>query len=295
MFYDTLCLSSGGIYGISYIGALDYLIEEKLINLNNIKNYVGTSVGAFFLFMILIGYSIKDINQIIINLNFSKFETNIKIEGILENYGINDGSKILYMLKFFLKKKFNIDDITFLELYTNHAKNFVVIGTNFSYGHEEVFNYINTPNMSIITAIRISISVPLIFTPVLYNDNYYVDGALTNMFPINHCNQETTLALNLPYSCSNKINNILDVVLNSFKIVAKSISSKNKCINSDNIINIYINKYSSVDLSIKLESKIDLINTGREHTIKHINNSKIHIKVICSNIINDIINTIISH
>jgi predicted acylesterase/phospholipase RssA len=67
MVYDTLCLSSGGVYGIAYIGVIDYLIEEKIIDLDNIKKYVGTSVGALFLFMLIIGYSIKDINDIILD------------------------------------------------------------------------------------------------------------------------------------------------------------------------------------------------------------------------------------
>ena len=293
MNYDTLCLSSGGIYGISYIGALDYLIETKILNLNNIKNFVGTSIGTIFLFFIILNYLIKDINNLIINMNFDKFESELNIENVLKNHGINDGKKIIIMLNFLLKKKFNLDDITFKELYLNYNKNFIIIGTNFSKGSEEVFNYINTPDMSIITAIRISISIPLFFTPVLYNNQYYVDGALTNIFPINHCNQETTIAINLPYSSEYTINNIFDVFLNSLQIVAKSISCKNKCIITDNIINIECNEFSSsCDFKITLEKKIFFINVGRESAIKHINNSNLHIKITCNDILNDIINNI---
>ena len=293
MIYDTLCLSSGGIYGIAYIGALDYLIEEKIIDLNNIKNYVGTSVGVLALFFIIIGYSVKDVNDIIINLNWSKLQTEIKIEEVLGDYGINNGSKMVYMLKFFLKKKLKVNDITFNELFLKYNKNFVVIGTNFSKGEEEVFNYINTPNMSIITAIRISISIPFLFTPVLYNDQYYVDGALTNIFPINHCNQETTISLNLPYPDSYKINNVIDVFLNSLNIIAKSIACKNKCIIYDNIIDITSDEYIFFDLNITLGTKIKLISIGRECAIKHLNNSKLLIKVICRNILDGIIDKIV--
>jgi NTE family protein len=39
--------------------------------------------------------------------------------------------------------------------------------------------------MSVRLAIRISISVPIVFTPVLYNNNYYVDGGVINNFPMN--------------------------------------------------------------------------------------------------------------
>lgn len=295
MFYDTLCLSSGGIYGISFIGAIDYLIEENIINLNNIKNFVGTSVGALFLFLLVIGYSIKDINDIIINFNFNKLQTEINIDEILNNFGINNGSKFCFTIQFFLKKKLNLDDITFNELYQKTNVNFTVIGTNFSKGEEKIFNHINTPNMSILTAVRISISIPIIFTPVLYNNEYYVDGALSNIFPINHCNQETTISINLTYPENYEINNIIDIFLNSLNIIAKTISCKNKYYINDNIINIYNDNSSlvSFNFNVTLEDKIKLIKLGRDSTINHINNSNLHIKIICKNIIDDIINTLL--
>jgi predicted acylesterase/phospholipase RssA len=168
-----------------------------------------------------------------------------------------------------------------------------VIGTNYSKGEEAVFNYNKTPDMSIVTAIRISISVPIIFTPVLYKNEYYIDGALTNTFPINYCNQETTIAINLPYSNSYKIDNIIDILLNSIKIMSKSISCKNECQISDNIINIYNEEFDSFDLNVTLETKIKLFSIGRETIIEHVNKSQKLINLICINVINDIINHII--
>lgn len=295
MVYDTLCLSSGGVYGIAYIGALDYLINEKIIELNNIKNYVGTSVGSLLLFFLIIGYSIKDINDIIINLNFSKLQTEINIVNVLENYGIDNGNKFIYLIKYYLKNKLNIENITFKELYLNYNKNFIVIATNLSSGEESILNYTNTPEMSIITAIRMSISIPIFFTPVLYNEEYYVDGALTNTFPINHCNQETTISINLPYSKYYENNNILDIFLNSFKVICKTVSCKNELKFPDNIINIY-NDNDNIkffNLNITLETKINLINLGRESTLDHVNKSKLLTKIICNNILDEIIDNII--
>ena len=295
MVYDTICLSSGGLYGISFIGALDYLVEEKIIDLNNIKNFVGTSIGSIVLYLIIVGYTIKEINNIIIKLDFSKIQTETNIEYVLKDFGINNGTKIILLLNFFLKKKLNIDDITFNELYVKYKKNFIVIATNLTKGKESIFSYKNTPDMSIITAVRISTSIPIIFTPVLYNNEYYVDGALTNMFPINYCNQETTISLNLPFCDSYTTNNILDVLLNSLKIAAKTISIKNELKILDNIINIYCKSNSSFDLNITLETKIDLINIGRKSAIEHINNSNLHIKILCLDILNIIIDNIITH
>jgi len=295
MNYDTLCLSSGGVYGIAYIGAIDYLIGEKIIELSKIKKYVGTSVGALISYLLIIGYSIKDVNDIIINLNFNKLQTDIDINKILENFGINNGSKFSYMIKFFLKKKLNLDDITFNELYKKTNINFIIIGTNFNKGEEVVFNYINTPDMSILLALRISVSIPIIFTPVLYNNEYYVDGGLSNAFPINHCNEETTISINIICNKEFKINSIIDVFLDSINILTKTIACKHKYYREDNVINIYNDGSvcNFFNLDFTLEDKHKLLDLGREYTIKHINNTNLHIRNICKNILNEIIDTIL--
>ena len=293
MDYDTLCLGSGGMFGISYIGVIDYLIKEEIINLDKIKNYAGTSVGTIILFFIIMGYSMKELNDIVIYFNFNKLDIDCNLDDIFNNYGMNDGIKIIYLLKFFLKKKMNIDDITFIELYEKYNKKFIIIGTNFSKGEETVFNYINTPNLSIITAIRISISIPFIFTPYLYNNEYYVDGGLTNMFPIKHCNQETTIGIRLPYSKTFKLDNVCDIFINTLQIILKSVSCKDNFEFKDNIISIDHNEIAVFNLNITLERKIHLINMGVRFVIEHFNNNKIYIRKICSNVLDEIISSIV--
>ena len=46
------------------------------------------------------------------------------------------------------------------------------------------FDKINTPNMPISKAIRISSGIPWIFEPVLYQGNLYVDGGVLRRMPI---------------------------------------------------------------------------------------------------------------
>ena len=141
----------------------------------------------------------------------------------------------------FIKNKYNKDDLTFEELFKLTKKNLLIIGTNYTTQTEEVFSYDTTPNMSILIALRISISVPILFTPVLYNTYYYVDGCLVNNFPIDHCNIATTLGLNIIFNNNNiknnKIDDIFTLLKNSIKIIMESIN-KHKKINNNNIIKI---------------------------------------------------------
>jgi len=46
------------------------------------------------------------------------------------------------------------------------------------------FDYTNQPNLSVVTAIRMSISYPGYFTAVRYQGDYYVDGGMLDNVPI---------------------------------------------------------------------------------------------------------------
>ena len=82
----------------------------------------------------------------------------------------------------FLKEKYNLEDINFIDHFKLTGKKLTMIGTNFSKACETVFNYETYPLMSVITAIRISCSIPVIFEPVLFEGDYYIDGGLINNF-----------------------------------------------------------------------------------------------------------------
>ena len=192
---DTICMSGGGIKGFSFVGALDYLNNIGYINTKQIKNWVGTSAGSILALLLSIGYSPIEIGDFVISFDFTKMDPDISVENVFIKYGISNGERFEFILKSFLKNKLGIEDINFKNLYQVTNKNLIIIGTNFSKCSEEAFSYEKTPTMSVITAVRISCSIPVFFTPVLYSGSYYVDGGVTNNFPIKYCNKDTTLGL----------------------------------------------------------------------------------------------------
>jgi len=60
----TLCFSGGGIKGFSFLGALEGLIEKKIINLSEIRCFVGTSIGAMLSFLLILGWEIEEMKEI---------------------------------------------------------------------------------------------------------------------------------------------------------------------------------------------------------------------------------------
>ena len=291
MEYDTICMSGAGIKGMAFIGAIDYLNKKKFINIENIKNWAGTSSGSIIAYIFVCGFSISEIENFIIEFDFTKINPDISIDNIFYNHGISDGNRAEFILRSFIQHKFNVDDITFSELYKLTNKNLLIIGTNFTNACEEVFSHNNTPDMSVITAVRISMSLPVFFTPVLYNNCYYVDGSLKNNFPINYCNKYTTIGLyvkNNNDTCTNKISSIVSIILGCSNIIADTINHKDVHL-CDTIIQIDNYKHEMVNFDFTIDTKMKLLKLGQTYAKKFIKDQP---RKICVAIINKIIDNV---
>ena len=255
----NLILSGGSMKGLA-------CIEEYNI-VKSIDNYVGTSIGACVCFCLLIGYTYEELYDVFINLDINKAR-NIQIDNILNfgnTYGVDNGDKIVKILKVFLKKKLQVNSISFNELYKKTHKNITIIGSCLNTTSVEYFNLKNSPNMDVIDALRISISIPLFFTPVIYENKYYVDGALTNNYPIDICvnNNKETLGIVLTsntykYTEINSIDNYLISIINTNFVHQDKEKIKKYY---DVTIDLEI-ECNSFDFSLSTEIKMDIINQG---------------------------------
>ena len=289
-YYDTLCMSGGGIKGFSFVSALKYLYDNHNLDMTKIKTFVGTSMGGILCFFLSLNYTLDELYDFIIKFNFKILEPSINIDNFLLNYGVEQGKKAEIIFINFLKEKYNKTDITFKELYNLTKNKLILIGTNYTKAKEEAFDYINTPELSVITALRITMSIPLVFTPILYNNCYYVDGGIINNFPIKYCNKNTTLGLYIKL-CSD--NNNLDSVFNIFQkcIVMVGDSINEKDINNNDVNIIVIKNIQEtvdvIDFNLDIKKKEELFNLGVQASKEFIENYSYK---ICKNIINDIIN-----
>jgi predicted patatin/cPLA2 family phospholipase len=268
---DTLCLCSGGMKGIVYFGILSYLETNKFINLNNIHTYAGSSVGGLIGFLFSIGYSVNEMIDFTLNFNFASIQTELNCEDIFTNYGICSNHKIVIILEHFLKHKYNIIDITFIDLYKLTGKKLVIIGTNISDSCYEVFDYNNTPDMSVMLALKITSCIPVLFEPILYKNKYYVDGGIGNAFPINYCNINTTLGLYV-ITRNRKIDSIKNVMLSCITIL-QNVPYKER-IEYNNVIKIENIDINFDEFDASKERKQELIDRGINIANDYINNFK---------------------
>ena len=118
-----------------------------------------------------------------------------------ENKGLAEGVKIREWIEDKIQSQTGIKNLTFKELKDLHAKDkekyklLYLIGTNICTQKSEVFSHELTPDLIISDAVRISMSLPVIFQPhqqyvkkgnkrCLAKKDLYIDGGVMDNYPI---------------------------------------------------------------------------------------------------------------
>ena len=176
---DTLVLSGGGVKGIAYIGVFRRLRELSM----DIREICAVSVGSIMGLLYLLGYSDEELRGEIKGQNFDSLK-DINIGNFLNRYGIDTGKNVVKWIESLLEGKGYSRDTTFLGLYKRTGVKYRILATNLNRYEQVIFDYMTSPDMKITRAIRMSISIPFVFTMQRYNGDIYVDGAIVNNYPI---------------------------------------------------------------------------------------------------------------
>jgi NTE family protein len=236
----NLVLSGGAIGSVSILGALECLISRKKIKLEEINRYIGSSGGSIICLFLAIGYNIEQIMAIITDFmkkynSLPKREPTEVFVNLIDNYGIDDGEYIKEWIDFIIFNKINITNPTFIEFVKHTGKDIQICSSNISTYSYELFSVENTPNVVVSDAIRASIAIPILFTPKMINECYYVDSGLLNNFPINYikdtnvCGKDTLgICLLSKMNKKNKIENIFKYLIN----IVTTVSNNDSLINS---------------------------------------------------------------
>lgn len=275
MIINTLVISGGGFKGIAYCGILKKLRELEVENgkgdiIIDIKKICGVSIGAFFGLLYILKYDYDEIEEEILNKDLHTLK-DIKITNFINDYGFDNGNGIIKWLETLIIKKGYDKEITLNELYNKTNVCFQVLATNLNYYKETIFDYINSPNLRVIDAIRMSIGLPFIFTKHVYNNDIYIDGGIINNYPIDLFKDEldTVLGIKLVSGFKNdhryEINKLDSYVYN---IMLCMLAQKDKYIieselYKDHTIYVYTEDITStIKFDITRKEKSKLIKIG---------------------------------
>lgn len=269
----NLVLSGGGIKGITHIGALYAL--EKLDILQHITHFAGTSVGSLIIGLYVVGYSPLELYEFVKAFNFKEAK-GVDINNI-QYYGLDDGNKIQYILKRLISNKKMPDTITLEELYTITKKHITLTTVCINTMKTCYISHITHPKLELVKAIMMSISIPLIFCPVHYENDMYIDGACLDNYPMSvfKDNLKSTIGIILSDSSERiDINDLETYFIRVFKCIANSVSGSNafklhnkydKC-----TIEINVNIIDSIDFDIGESIKDDLFLVGFDAIVNNV-------------------------
>lgn len=174
-----LALGSGSARGFSHVGILR-VFEEAGIPIDCLAGTsIGAIVGAFYAADVLDGYE-----EFLRQLDW-KEALNFMIDPLLPVSGLLSGKKLEKLFTSLLEDK-KIEDF---------ALPFAAIAADVVTGEEVILTRGNA-----VKAIRASMSIPGIFTPVYLQDRFLVDGGIVSPIPIQAARQlgaEVVIAVNL--------------------------------------------------------------------------------------------------
>ena len=273
-----LVISGGGPTLVQALGVIQYVEQQKFIDISNIETIYGTSAGAILGTLICLKFDWETINDYIIKRPWHEVFP-INVQKIFEAYtkkGIFDITTVEKIFKPLFSAKDLSLDINLQDFY-NYSKielHFFAFDIN-DFKIEDI-SYKTHPNISVITALQMTCSLPVLVSPVCIDNKCYIDGGIVCNYPLNKClelyNEHEILGIKNQYdkNDSNRVDSnstMLDFLMSFvFKIIQnmdtgdKQTVIKNEIVCKADFLSIDYLKTALYSIDVRKE----LFNSGTE-------------------------------
>lgn len=190
---EHLVLSSAGPNGFIQLGMIAECMESNLFSMDAIKSIRASSAGAIISVLLCMKIPIHEIIDYFIKRPWKKW-LKIDLLQFTSTKGIVSHSCFLDMIAPFFHTNDISVEITMKEFYELTNIDLHIFTTSVKKLNAVDLNHATFPELSVIQAVSMSASVPIVFTPILYRDEYYVDGGLLIHCPVSPY-PETTLVI----------------------------------------------------------------------------------------------------
>jgi predicted acylesterase/phospholipase RssA len=220
-----LVISGGGPAMLQYISSIQYLNENSIIDLNSIESIYGTSAGSIVAVLLALKYDWETLNDYIIQRPWHEL-FHLKINYIFDAYknkGIYNKTIVEKVFKPLLDAKDIPIDISLKDFYEYSKIEIHFYTFEINHFKTEDISYLTHPNISLIDAIIMSSSIPLLFTPIIMDNKCYIDGGVCANYPLKYCidsgkNEDEVLGFCNQYDCQQKNyidndSNLMDLIL----------------------------------------------------------------------------------
>lgn len=184
-----LVISGGSVWGFSAFGIVFEAIDSGFLNINIIESLYLTSIGSVVGVMFALKIDHIILREYLIQRPWDvvcKKSTSSVLE-IYDNKGIVQPN---FFIEFFspLLKSVDLDiDSTMLDLYNYNGMEIHIYITELNSFTLLDVSYKTHPDWRIVDAIHASCAIPLIFSPIVKDDQCFIDGGFFMNYPISKC------------------------------------------------------------------------------------------------------------
>ncbi len=268
-----LVLEGGGALGLAHIGVLQWLYEHHV----PVDLVAGTSMGGLVGGMYATGRSPEQIQQLIQNvdwdqalsgelpfkdLSYRRKEDAVEFPTRLE-FGLRHGVQLPEGFNAGQQVSFILDDVALpysqIKSFNDLPTPFACVATELTSGKQHVFH-----DGSLALALRSTMSLPGIFTPVHSGTNLYADGGLLNNLPVDvaqNMGAQLTVAVYLQTASFNA-----KQPLSTFSVLGQSLnvmiaSNELKSMQmADVLVTVPLDKYTALDY----DKSVEIVKLGYE-------------------------------
>lgn len=264
-----IVISGGGPSMFQYLSAIQYMDENKIIDLQKIESIYGTSAGSIVGVLLCLKYDWETLNDYMILRPWHDL-FRIKVSNIFEAYknrGLFDKTIIEKVFKPLLDAKDLSINITLKDFYEYSKIEMHFYSFEINQFCVEDISYLTHPELSLIDAVIMSSTLPVLMTPIIIDNKCYIDGGVSVNYPVKYClesgkNEQEILGLCNQYDVQQKNqvdneSNLLEFILCFFFKMFRSLSSNNIVpkIKNEIVCNV---KYLSLNYLMSAVSSVEV-------------------------------------
>lgn len=172
---ESLCLSGGSFEGFYILGAVSSL------DLSRLRVVAGASAGALVGFILALGLPSTAVLEAALAAGLEGL-TDTSLARLIGTRGLDSGDRLFGRVFEILDSLSGsrASKVCFSDL----SIDLRVLAHCVETGSPRVFSKAETPSVPVALAVRMSCTVPILFAPVSFENSTFVDGCLSEFFPL---------------------------------------------------------------------------------------------------------------
>jgi len=268
MTIKNIVFSGGGHTFYQSLGIIQTLEKNNIWKIENIEKIYGTSAGALLGAILCLKFDWETLNEYFLNRPWHDV-FNIDINSILSIFnkkGFFNINQLERSFKPLLHAKDLSLDITLKELYEYSNIELHMYSFEINHFKLEEISYKTHPDLSLMTALYMSSSLPIMFSPFCIDNKCYIDGGVVTNYPLIFCieqNNKIDEILGIKNVFDEECNNVCKEKTDDVTIEENTITrNKSNNINNDSsLLDFLISFFQKVILNLNIDNL--------KHTIKH--------------------------